>query len=132
MGEKPRVVVLEDDDVFCAMLLAVLEDDYESVVGKDGLEGLRLCRAGRVDLLITDIGMPELDGIEMLKEFQKDPALATIPTLVITATHFTRRYRSELDGIPQVRGVLLKPCHVDEITAAITGILSQRRSPSAP
>ena len=51
MGDKPRIVVLEDDDVFCAMLLAVLEDDYESVVGKDGLgAGLRIrlpLRSGR-------------------------------------------------------------------------------------
>jgi CheY-like chemotaxis protein len=118
-------VILDDDEIFVALLTAVLAPSYDFVVGCNGNEGLRLCRSGRVDMLITDIGMPELDGIQMLAEFQKDPALASIPVLVATATHFSRRSREELKRFPQVRDVICKPFDVDVVAKAIARILDE-------
>ena len=102
------------------------------MVGRNGREGLQLCRSGRVDMLITDIGMPELDGIQMLGEFQKDPALAAIPVLVLTATHFSRRHLSEVEGFPQVRGVMCKPTDVEAIVGTIGRILGERPGAGPP
>ncbi len=126
MAEPPRIVILDDDDAICAMLTATLDGSYECVVGKTGREGLKICGSNRVDLVLTDIGMPELDGIQMLEEFQKDPCLAAIPVLVLTATHFSQRSRSQVSCFPQVRGILLKPCSVEEITGAIARVLKER------
>jgi len=126
MAERPRLVVL-DDDIFVALLTAALPQDYDFAVGRNGREGLELCRAGRADLLLTDIGMPELDGIQMLAEFQKDPRLAAIPVLVVTATHFTRRHRSVVARYPQVRGIICKPCSVEHILQEIQRVLQEPR-----
>jgi len=129
MAERRRIVVADDDDIFVALLATGLEAEYDFAGGKNGREGLELCRAGRVDLLITDIGMPELDGIQMLEEFQKDPRLAAIPVLVVTATHFSRRHRAEVERFPQVRGVICKPCGFDQIRAELRRLLP---APSGP
>ena len=130
MAERPLVVLVDDDDIFRAFLVAALETDYECMTAKNGREGLELCRAGHVDFLITDIGMPELDGIQMLGQFQRDSRLSAIPVLVLTATHFTRRSRSELSRYSQVRSVLCKPCGVEQILSELRRALPGSGEPS--
>ncbi len=125
MADRKRIVILDDDDIFVALLTAVLAPSYDFVVGRNGREGLDLCRSGRVDLVVTDIGMPELDGIQMLEEFQKDKSLAAIPVLVTTASHFSRRSKSDVERFAQVRAVLCKPFNVDAIAEAIAKILKE-------
>jgi len=123
VAEKPRVVVVDDDPAIVALLAAALLGDYELAVATDGRVGLQLCRAGRVDLLVTDIGMPGLDGVQLLGELQKDARLAVIPVLVVTATHFTRLHIEQVKRFPQVRGIVLKPFEINELTATITGLV---------
>jgi CheY-like chemotaxis protein len=123
MSERPRIAILDDDEIFGALLTTSLEESYECMLGRTGRDGLKICRSNRVDLLITDIGMPELDGVQMLAEFQKDRLLAAIPVLVFTATHFTQRTRSQVARFPQVRNILLKPCPLERLMEAITVIL---------
>ncbi|MFA6433563.1 MAG: response regulator [Elusimicrobiales bacterium] len=119
MEKRKRIVVLDDNEVFASLIAADLETDYEVVVGLNGRDGLRLCLAAHTDLLVTDIGMPELDGIQMLEEFQKDGNLSAIPVIVVTATHFTTRSRSDVARYPQVRGVLSKTCDMAVIMTHI-------------
>jgi CheY-like chemotaxis protein len=123
MQEKKRIVVLDDNEPFAALLVAALETDYTVVFGLNGHEGLRLCHAAHTDLLITDIGMPELDGIQMLKELQKDTRLSAIPVIVVTATHFHTQARSNVSRYPQVRTIISKTSGIDFITAEVRKVL---------
>src|SRR3989339_1205610 len=103
-----KIVILDDDEMFAALLAEALREHYDVAVGYSGLKGIEMCLKGGVDAVITDIGMPDLDGIEMLTEFKKDQRLSSVPVVVVTATHFTRRNRTEMERFPQVRGVLSK------------------------
>ncbi|MFH1618820.1 MAG: response regulator [bacterium] len=134
MEEKPRIVVLDDDEVFAAMVSAALEENYAVAVGRNGCDGLRFCRAGRTDLLITDIGMPELDGLQMLEKFQKDRQLAAIPVIIVTATHFYHRKLSDAKRYPQVRGIICKPSGVEQILTEVQRVLQEScgSGPTAP
>ena len=123
MQEKKRIVVLDDNEPFAALIVAALETDYTVVVGMNGKEGLRLCQDAHTDLLITDIGMPELDGIQMLKELQKDQRLANIPVVVVTATHFHTQTRSDVSRYPQVRSIISKTSGIDFITGEVRKVL---------
>ncbi len=125
MEEKQRIVVLDDNEVFAALISAGLETDYDVAIGLNGREGIQLCLAARTDLLITDIGMPELDGVQMLKEFQKDMRLCDIPVLVVTATHFTTRNRSDVQRYPQVRGIISKTSDINFIMLEARKILKR-------
>mgnify|MGYP001562998804 CR=1 FL=1 len=127
MDRKPKVIILDDNDLFAALMVAALEADCDIVVGKNGQDGIQLCRAGSPDLLVTDIGMPELDGVQMLAEFQKDQELSAIPVIVVTATHFTQRNMSEVKRYPQVRSLLFKTVDMDIILREIRKILKESR-----
>ncbi len=120
---------MDDNELFAALLVATLETDYDVVVGMNGRDGLRLCLAEHTDLLITDIGMPELDGIQMLEEFQNDQRLSSIPVIVVTATHFTTRSRSDVRRYPQVREILSKTSGIEFLMMEVRKILRTSGEP---
>lgn len=125
MEGKPRVLVLEDNEMFAALIQAALEEDFEVLTGNNGLQGIALCLEGGVDAVVTDIGMPDFDGLSMLREFAKTPALASIPVLVVTATHFTRLSREDFSRFPQVKKILSKTESIDRIAAEVKAVLAE-------
>lgn len=128
MSGKPRIVVLDDDEIFAALISASMEGECEVALGRNGLDGITLCLDAHTDLLITDVGMPELDGIQMLQRFQKDPRLSAIPVIIITATHFSRQDRPELTRYPQVRNIIHKASDFDAISLEIHKALKESLS----
>lgn len=81
----PRLLVVDDYDLFRRGLRRQLESEgYHVEEAADGNEALRCLERGRYDLVITDVQMPELDGLELLaliKKFWKD-----LPVLILTAS----------------------------------------------
>ena len=67
------ILIIDDDDQFRQMLRQMLERaGYEVVEASDGKEGLKLFRENQVDLVITDIFMPEKEGLEVIMEFRRN------------------------------------------------------------
>ena len=125
MSGRPKIAIVEDDGLFVALLVAALEEEFDIVVGRDGLQGIALCLEGGVAAVITDIGMPDMNGIDMLKEFDANPRLAGIPVLVVTATHFTRLCRDEVARFPQVKRMLSKTMDVQKLAGEIKAVLRE-------
>jgi two-component system, cell cycle response regulator DivK len=69
-------------------ILLIEEEGYELVTTKDSSRGLGLTRELRPDLVITDIGMPKLDGFEFTRRVKGDPDTRSIPVLVVTVHIF--------------------------------------------
>lgn len=80
-------VLLVDDMLAVKALLRVylMEFQFEFLEAKNGLEGLGLARAKVPALIITDIQMPVMGGLEMLDEIRRDPLLARIPVIVLSS-----------------------------------------------
>lgn len=131
MSGRPRIVVLDDDRIFAALISASLEGECDIAVGHNGLEGLALCLDAHTDLVVTDVGMPELDGAQMLEAFQKDPRLNSIPVVVVTATHFSRQNRADLTRYPQVRNIIHKSSTLDSISLEIQKALKDSHNSGA-
>ena len=69
----PRILVLEDEDLFRRMLRQMLERaGYEVAEASDGEMGLRLYRQQPADVVIADIFMPDMDGLETIRELSRD------------------------------------------------------------
>ena len=84
----PRKVVLvaEDSITSRALLKAILESAGYEVAGVvDGLEALTLLRSRRVDLVVSDVEMPRMDGFALTKAMRADQALSPIPVVLVTA-----------------------------------------------
>lgn len=81
----PKILVIDDDPAVRMTIKLVLEREGHAVeLATDGLAGMKAVKAGGIDLLIVDIFMPGMDGIETIREVRRhQPAL---PAIVISGT----------------------------------------------
>jgi two-component system alkaline phosphatase synthesis response regulator PhoP len=85
-GRKQRVLVVEDSQTVSTVVKYFLElEGFEVAVAEDGLKGLEMARLEPPDLIISDVKMPGMDGITMLRSLRADPATHDIPVLMLTA-----------------------------------------------
>ncbi len=83
---KALVLVVEDDPDNLRTLQALLDERFEVITAPDGQAGLELARQYQPDLILTDIAMPVMDGIEALEALRADVALRDIPVIAVTAS----------------------------------------------
>jgi CheY-like chemotaxis protein len=80
-----KIIILEDEVILAELLKKKLTaEGYEVVVAIDGIEGLAKIKEIRPDLILLDIIMPRMGGIEVMEEMQKDEELKKIPIIVIS------------------------------------------------
>jgi CheY-like chemotaxis protein len=80
------VLVIDDSLEIRSMVLAMVKDlGLEAIAARDGAEGLRLVRKFRPDLVISDIGMPRMDGIRLFKTIQGEDGLAHLPWVMMSS-----------------------------------------------
>jgi two-component system, cell cycle response regulator DivK len=81
-----RVLIVEDNDLNMKLFHDLLEaHGYDILQTKDGLEALRLARLHHPDLILMDIQLPEVSGLEVTKWIKEDDDLRTIPIIAVTA-----------------------------------------------
>lgn len=80
------MLVVDDDPVIQKLLQVNFEmEGYNVLTASDGLEGLERARADSPDVIICDIMMPRMDGLEVTRALKGDPATASIPILLLSA-----------------------------------------------
>ncbi len=118
-----RILVADDEAGVRAFLRTVLEEDgYEVIEAADGGQALKEVRAGHVDLVITDLVMPEQEGIETIQALRKE-----VPGIGIIAVSgaFGGQYLSTARMLG-ADAVLLKPLGADVLLAQVTEVLRLR------
>ena len=87
-----RILVIEDEAPLRANLLRFARlEGHEAIEAADGAEGLKAARDHLPDLIFCDIMMPQMSGIDVLAQLQKEAALAQIPFIFISASAETER-----------------------------------------
>ncbi|HID74027.1 MAG TPA: response regulator, partial [Thermoplasmata archaeon] len=96
-GAPMRILVVDDQPQAVKLVATVLESEgYEVLKAYGGIQGLDLARSKRPDLIILDLVMPDMSGMEVLAELKKDPATREIPVMVLTAKHLSKRDIAEM------------------------------------
>jgi CheY-like chemotaxis protein len=98
MGRRVILIVEDDDDSREVLAHMVRAWDADVVVATDGVDALRQVARRRPDLILTDLTMPDLDGIELAAELGRHPAWATIPLVAITGRDGPEMVRATLEA----------------------------------
>jgi len=81
-----KVLIVEDNDLNMKLFNDLLEaHGYDTLQTRDGIEALRLAREHRPDLILMDIQLPEISGLEVTKWLKEDDNLRSIPVIAVTA-----------------------------------------------
>ena len=80
-----KILIVEDVEMNRDLLVQLLEDDYELVEAIDGKKGLEAAVREHPDLILLDISLPEMDGLEVTRAIRSDEALKHIPIIAVTA-----------------------------------------------
>jgi two-component system cell cycle response regulator DivK len=81
-----KVLIVEDNDLNMKLFNDLLEaHGYDTLQTRDGVEALRLAREHRPDLILMDIQLPEISGLEVTKWLKEDDDLRAIPVIAVTA-----------------------------------------------
>ena len=85
--EQPKtVLIVEDNELNMKLFHDLLEaHGYDTLQTRDGIEALELARAYRPDLVLMDIQLPEISGLEVTKWIKEDENLSSIPIIAVTA-----------------------------------------------
>src|SRR5688572_15584853 len=91
LHNPPRIMVVDDTPANVRMLQTRLErDGYEICVAHNGEEALAAARKALPDLILLDIMMPKIDGIEVCRTLKEDPAFPFTPVIMVTALSDTK------------------------------------------
>lgn len=118
--ERPLVLVVDDDPAVSSFLIQFLEGEgYRVAAAHDGESALSAAEKLRPHVITMDMAMPGMDGRAAMDALRRDPDLADIPILVITAHDGTAPAAADC--------VLPKPLDPDRLLAAIDALLAKRR-----
>jgi DNA-binding response OmpR family regulator len=127
MGQKQRILIIEDSKEILAGLKAFFREKYETLTAKDGFEGLQAFEEHEngIDLVITDVMMPELSGVGVISILRKK--YPGVPIIAITG------WRGDIEATGQKLDadlVFEKPFEIAELDKSVCKLLTSRGSSS--
>ena len=122
---KPTVLVIDDNNDIRQYEHTLLQDDYIVMEAVDGKEGLEIAKKEVPDLVICDVMMPVMDGLEFTEQLKTNKATSHIPVIMLTAKnleeHRAEGYEHGADSY------ITKPFHSKVLLARIENLLKQRK-----
>lgn len=128
---NPCILVVDDErHLVWAVQRSLSESGYQVLTAYDGVEALAVARRYPPDFIVLDVIMPYLDGFEVCRRLRRDPVLADVPILFLTARD---AIEDRVAGFDQGGDdYLAKPFDLRELKARIDALLRRSRSDSRP
>ncbi|OWY64874.1 hypothetical protein B7486_44845 [cyanobacterium TDX16] len=118
-----RILVIDDEELIQEVIQGSLEDvgGWEVLLARSGREGLLIAASQRLDAILLDVSMPEMDGVETLQKLRSQPDTQAIPVIFLTAKvqPADKAHFSQLG----VTGTIAKPFDPMTLTAEIAEIM---------
>lgn len=126
-GHHPdiRLLIVEDNDDLRQFLVSILQAHYTVMEAPNGRIGLEKAQQEQPDFIITDVTMPEMDGLTMVHQIKQNPDISHIPIVVLSAkASLDDRLQGLKEGIDDY---ITKPFSATYLRQRIENIISQRR-----
>jgi two-component system chemotaxis response regulator CheY len=113
-----RILSVDDSASVRQMVSFTLRKaDYEVIEAVDGKDGLAKVSSGKFDLIITDLNMPNVDGIQMITGVRKVPGYSFIPILMLTTE--SQAEKKDAGRKAGATGWIVKPFNADQLIAVV-------------
>ena len=126
---EPAQILVVDDMVILRELYGrfLQNEGMEVVLATDGAAALALARTQTPDLVVSDLTMPNMDGLELCRALRSDPVTKDVPIVIVTGQGSAQSKAAAAAGCD---AVLEKPCSGVLLVTTIRILLSRRRPPS--
>jgi len=123
---KARILIVEDNIDNYELVRFILERaGYDVFLAVNGRDGIAAARLQKPDLILMDLGLPEMDGWMAAEKLKADEATKSIPLYALTAHTLPRdRFRALQSGCD---GYFSKPLHVESFLEAINGVFDKKK-----
>jgi len=123
-GNRPQILVVEDVADLRNYISGNLVPEYRIIEARNGIEGLEKTRAEIPDLVISDVMMPEMDGMELCTRLKGDECTSHIPVIILTAKSTSQ---DKMEGLKcGADDYIFKPFKIEELKVRISNLLEQR------
>lgn len=119
MANKKILIIDDEPEMVELMKIRLEANKFDVITASEGSEGLEKLRKEKPDLVLLDIMMPNMDGYLFAREVKKDPAIAGVPIIVVTAKP-GMKYLFEAEGI---KDYMVKPFESKELLDKINKYL---------
>ena len=124
LESRPRVLVVDDEAPLRELIVVTLGDSFECEEAADGETALAAIRERPPDLVLLDVMLPGLSGIDVLRELRADPALGDVRVVVVSAWQGPEDIAAALES--GADGFLEKPFRVDDLASVAHGLVGRR------
>jgi signal transduction histidine kinase/DNA-binding response OmpR family regulator/ligand-binding sensor domain-containing protein len=126
--KKYKILIAEDDPDLSNLLLKVLSEQYDVVLARDGTQAFDIIQKSRIDLLVSDIMMPGMDGLILCKTIKSDLLTSHIPVILLTAK---TEMENRIEGLEMgADSYIPKPFHPRHLFVRIEKLLKTREQVS--
>ena len=115
--EKPFVLIADDNEATCTLLVALLRNDFTVDTASDGAEAIARLTSRRYGAVLLDLLMPRSDGYDVL-EFLKNERPEMLSRVIVVTASLTQRQMERVRSYP-VCGVIAKPFDVELLLSAV-------------
>jgi DNA-binding response OmpR family regulator len=123
-ANKKTILIVEDNFELQAFLKELLQEQYNIILAENGEEGYYYAKSNLPDLILSDIMMPKLDGIEMCRKLQNDNLTVHIPIVLLTAKNSTN---SKILGLKSgAIEYINKPFNTNELLLKVKNIITSK------
>lgn len=124
--DSQKILLVDDNRELRLFMYNSLIENYRVVEAEDGVEALEVIRREMPDIVVTDLMMPNMDGIELIGNIRRDFSISHIPVIMLTAKHSPdERIKAMEYGAD---GYITKPFSIELLQARIDNLLTQRRT----
>jgi CheY-like chemotaxis protein len=125
---KPAILIVDDSVLIATSIKMILEPKgYEVLDASSGADGLKLAESKLPKLILLDMIMPGMDGIETLVRLKSNPKTAAIPVLMVTGNQMGKDVEKAFGY--GATGYIVKPVDAERLLAKISSIISPASPP---
>lgn len=121
---KSRILIVDDDEDILMYLQTNMSIEYKILTAKDGIEAFNIAQTSGVDLIVSDVMMPRMDGFELLKRLKSNARTSVIPIILLTTR---AEYETRIKGWDiGAEAFISKPFKLEELLLMCGNLLNNR------